>query len=276
MTLTPPRMGACSLFLALCVAIVLCKPTQAHDPQDKVLEQIGVDEKLGARLPLELPFTDQGGRSVKLSSYFTGGPVILTLNYYSCPTLCPLVFRNMVNTIHQMGNFQPGRDFRIVAVSIDPGETRQRAGEKAAATYATLGPTAGDPDSAWPFLLGGEASVGRLAKALGIRYTRAENGEFAHPNVIVIATPDGRIARYLYGIEQAPKDLKLALIEASGGAIGGSTVVNRALLYCFHYDPVGKKYVLLASRLMTAAMAGVLLVTVGLIALLWKRERPAA
>lgn len=273
MTSTSPRMTVLTLLVAALFTVLVAPPATAHDPQDEVLEQLGVDEKPGYAIPLELSFTDQAGKSVRLSQYFTGGPVVLTLNYYSCPTLCPLIFRNMVNTIRRMGNFAPGEDFRVVAVSIDPNETVQRAAEKSAKTYAMLGSTP-DPGSAWPFLLGSKASIEQLAKSIGVRYARLENGEFAHPNVIVILTPDGRISRYLYGMEQAPNDLKLALIEASGGAIGGSTIVNKALLYCFHYDPVGKKYVLLASRVMTGAMAGVALIVLGLLALLWKRERP--
>jgi protein SCO1 len=252
-------------FLALC-----CGAAEAHDPQDAVLEQVGVDERLGATLPTDLAFTNQRGEAVLLSRYFTGVPVIITLNYYSCPTLCPLVFRNLAGTIAKMGDPKLGQDFRVVTVSIDPEETLQRAADKSSKTYAMLGKTT-DPGTAWPFLLGREPAIERLAQRSGVRYTRVGK-EFAHPNVIIIATPDGRISRYLYGIEQAPQDLKLALIEASGGSIGGSKLINRALLYCFHYDPVGKKYVLFASRLMTGAMVFILVLMLGLLGFFWNRE----
>jgi len=260
------------LLAALAVAALLPCISTAHDPQDLVLEGVGVDERLGARIPTELPFRDQAGRLVQLSRYFTGVPVILTLNYYACPTLCPLVFRNLVGTMRQMGGITLGKDFRIVTVSIDPGETAARALDKSTKTYAMLG-NPPDAASAWPFLLGAPQSLQRLTGSLGVRYTRVGAGDFAHPNVIVIVTPDGRVSRYLYGLEQSPQDLKLALIEASGGRIGNSQLLNRALLYCFHYDPVGKKYVLFASRVMTIAMVGILILALGLLALLWNSER---
>lgn len=261
--------------LLLALALVILQPSfaQAHDPQDLVFDKVGVNERLGERIPTDLAFTDQTGKPVQLSRYFTGGPVILTLNYYACPTLCPLVFRNMVDTIGKLGSFGLGKDFRIVTVSIDPEETLARAADKSAKTYAMLGKTP-NPDASWPFLMGSRPSIERLAQSVGVRYSRQGKNDFAHPNVVIIVTPDGRISRYLYGLEQAPQDLKLALIEASGGRIGTSVLLNKALLYCFHYDPVGKKYVLFASRIMTGAMLGVLILTVGLLVFLWKREKP--
>jgi protein SCO1 len=265
---------AALLFVALLMAALVPILAGAHDPQDQVLEQVGVDERLGERIPGDLAFRDQTGEKVLLAGYFSGGPVILTLNYYACPTLCPLVFRNLADTARRLGGVTLSKDFRIVTVSINPDESPLLAREKSAATYAMLGRTA-NPGSRWPFLMGSGTSIERLARSVGVRYTRLGSNEFAHPNVLIIATPDGRISRYLYGLEQKPQDLKLALIEAANGKIGASTFMNRALLYCFHYDPVGKKYVLFASRLMTLAMLGVLLLTLGLLVTLWKREKNA-
>jgi protein SCO1 len=261
------------LLVAFILAAMLPSAARGHDPQDRVFAQIGVDERPGARLPTELSFYDQTGKPVQLSRYFTGGPVILTLNYYACPTLCPLVFRNLAQTLNQMGNLLPGKDFRIVTVSIDPEETLERAAEKSGKSHAMLVRDIPDPGRAWPFLMGGAPAIERLAQSVGVRYSRLGKNDFAHPNVIVILTPDARVSRYLYGLEQSPQDLKLALIEASGGRIGSSTLVNRALLYCFHYDPVGKKYVLFASRIMTGSMLGVLALLLGLLAMLWKRDK---
>lgn len=266
------KIAVLTLFSAVLVMALLAPGVRAHDPQDEVLEQIGVDERLGSHIPTRLTFQDQTGRTVQLSRYFTGTPVILTLNYYSCPTLCPLVFRNLAATAGKMGDLALGKDFRIVAVSVDPDETLERAADKSSKTYAMLGGVR-DPGSSWPFLFGSQGSIQALARSVGIRYVKVEK-EYAHPNVIVIVTPDGRVSRYLYGLEQAPQDLKLALLEASGGNIGSSKILNRAILYCFHYDPVGKKYVLLASRVMTGAMTAVLAVTLCLLAVLWKREKP--
>lgn len=263
--------AALLFFAALALEPLLFKVATAHDPQDEVLEQVGVDERLGATVRKELTFRNQRGEPVQLSRYFSGKPVILTLNYFSCPTLCPLVFRNLAGTIDRLGDLNLGRDFRVVTVSIDPDETLQRAAEKSAKTYAML-PGVADPGNGWPFLLGTPESIGTLAAQTGVRYVKVGT-EFAHPNVIIILTPDGRVSRYLYGLEQTPQDLKLALIEAADGDIGSSRLINRAILYCFHYDPVGKKYVLFASRLMTGAMLTILALVLGLLALLWKREK---
>jgi protein SCO1 len=257
--------------LPVCLAL-FPPPAAAHDPQDLVLQQVGVDERLGAAIPGELSFRDQYGKNVRLSDYFSGGPVILTLNYYACPTLCPLVFRNLAGAVNRLGGLALGRDFRIVTVSINPQESPALAREKAAATYAMLGGTAGTENS-WPFLLGSAAAIERLARAVGVRYTRLEGNNFAHPSVLVVVTPKGRVSRYLYGLEQRPQDLRLALLEAAGGRIGGANLVNQALLYCFHYDPVGRKYVLFASRLMTIVMLGVLALTAGMLVVLWAGER---
>jgi len=262
------------LFGALLLAVLIPVPASPHDLQDQVLEQVGVDEHLGGRIPEDLTFRDQAGKAVRLREYFAGGPVVLTLNYYACPTLCPLVFRNLAGTAGRLGALTLSKDFRIVTVSINPDESPQLAREKSATTYAMLSRTA-NPEIRWPFLMGSQASIERLAQSVGVRYARLGKNEFAHPNVLVIATPDGRVSRYLYGQEQKPQDLKLALIEAAEGRIGTSVLMSRALLYCFHYDPVGKKYVLFASRLMTVAMLGVLLLTFGLLAALWRKEKKA-
>jgi protein SCO1 len=267
------RVAPVSLLLgALLLAVLIPAPASSHDPKDQVLEQVGVDERLGGRIPEDLAFRDQTGKVVLLAKYFTGGPVVLTLNYYACPTLCPLVFRNLAETAGRLGALTLGRDFRIVTVSINPDESPELAREKSATTYRMLGRTA-DPGSRWPFLMGNQASIERLARSVGVRYTRLGDHEFAHPNVLIVATPDGRVSRYLYGLEQKPQDLKLALIEAADGRIGASAFMNSALLYCFHYDPIGRKYVLFASRLMTAAMLGVLLLTLGLLVKLWRKEK---
>lgn len=270
-----PGIAAVALFLVtLAFAALLPSCARAHDPQDLVFDRVGVDERLGERIPTDLTFTDQTGTSVQLSRYFTGEPVILTLNYFSCPTLCPLVFRNLADSIGKMGHMAVGKDFRVVTVSIDPDETLARAADKSAKSYAMLGKTS-DLGKAWPFLMGSNPSIRRLAQRVGVRYSRLGKNDFAHPNVFIIITPDGRISHYLYGLELAPQDLKLALIEASGGRIGASTIVNKVLLYCFHYDPIGKKYVLFASHIMTGAMLVVLMLILGLLAFFWKKEKRA-
>lgn len=246
-----------------------------RDPADEILRQIGVDEKPGARVPAELTFTDTAGKTVRLGDFLGGGPVILTLNYYACPMLCPMTFRNLIDAMNGIAGLSLAKDFRIVTVSFDPQEPLSRAKAKEAETHAML---RGVPDAGrrWPFLIGREPEIRRLAATVGYRYVKTDPVNYAHPAVIMILTPDGRMARYLYGIEHTPRNLKLALMEASDGQIGGSPLMNRLILSCFHYDPVGKKYTLAASRVMTGA--GVLtLVVVGIpLTIFWRRERRGA
>lgn len=247
-------------FFCLLLLGWLCLASPAESVQlseQEILRRIGVDEKPGAVIPRELRFMDQNGKTVTLGSYLTGEPVILTLNYYSCPMLCPLTFRNLIGSMEGMQGLSLARDFRIVTVSIDPDETIGRARQKVAETRGMLGGT--DPGDRWPFLIGKAPEIERLAGTVGYRYLQLGKNNFAHPSVLVVLTPDGRVARYLYGLELKPRDLKLALIEASDGRIGGSTVINRVLLYCFHYDPEGRKYALAAINIMKAAGAAILL-----------------
>jgi protein SCO1/2 len=242
-----------------------------HDPQDDILRSIGVDEKLGGAVPRDAVFRNAKGDKVRLGDYLRGGPALLTLNYYTCPMLCPLTLHSLLGTVERMKGIDLGRDFRIVTVSFDPKDTPAIASDLAGKIYAEMKGT-DDPPARWPFLLGDERSIGALTGAVGFRYRKVGN-EFAHPDVVVVLTPDGKISRYLYGIEQDPLDLKLALIEASGGNIGKSTALNQVLLFCFQYDPVGKKYALYARNIMRAG--GVLTIALlgGLLLVLWKRGR---
>ena len=234
------------------------------------LKAIGVDEKLGAAVPRDLVFRNQDGAAVRLGDVLAGGPAILTLNYYTCPMLCPLTLRNLLSAATAVRGISLDRDYRIVTVSIDPGERPGTAHARAGEMHALMTGVR-DPASRWPFLIGNEKAVEALTGAVGFRY-RKVGAEFAHPDVSIVLTPDGRVSRYLYGIAQDPKDLKLALIEAAGGRIGESEVLNRALLYCFHYDPVGKKYALYARNIMKAG--GVLtLVLLGMLYLALSRRK---
>jgi len=269
--MTRPLRQAVFGVLLLQVSLLL-GTAWGHSSADQVLSQIGVDEHTGASVPLETVFRDSQGRAVRLSDSFKGMPVLLSLNYYACPTLCPLVFRNLAETLADLGDLKLGRDFRIVTVSINPEESAALARDKSGRTYAMLKGVR-DPERSWPFLLGDQGPISALAHSVGVRYLRQEGGDYAHPNVLVVLTPDGKISRYLYGLAIRPRDLRLALVEAAGGRIGNSETANRLLLYCFHYDPVGKKYVIYASRLMTVAMLSVLSFTGLLLALLWKQER---
>lgn len=242
---------------------------------EEILQRMKVTEKLDTVIPMDLTFSDQNGGRVRLGDYFTGQPVILTLNFYECPMLCPLVFRNLVQTVGQMQGISLSRDFRIVTVSFNPDETPATTKQAASDTHAMLRGVA-DQDRRWPFLMGDAAAIRRLTDSVGFNYVQLGKNNFAHPTVLVMLTPQGKVARYLYGMEQNPRDLKLALIEAADGKIGTSQVLNQALLYCFHYDPAGRKYSLAAMNIMKVAGAAVLLFLIVLMFSLWRHEKVAA
>jgi len=254
----------------ICVLVTLFPATAlAADPQDAILQEVGVEEKLGAAIPRDLPFTDASGKPVRLADYLGDGPVLLTLNYYTCPMLCPLTFRSLTATMAQVKGISLARDYRVVTVSIDPDEIPEIARAKANETHAMLPDPVG-ADARWPFLYGSAGSVRRLAESVGYRY-RKVGAEFAHPAVMIVLSPGGTVSRYLYGIEIDPRDLKLALIEAADGKIGESSAGNTLLMYCFQYDPVGKKYMLYARNIMKAAGAVTLVLLAGLLFVLYRR-----
>ena len=257
-----------SLLLAFLLALL---PAVAHaaDPQDAVLREIGVDEKPGVQVPLDLPFTDASGKAVRLGDYLRDGPVILTLNYYTCPMLCPLTFRGLAATIAEVKDLSLSKDYRIVTVSIDPGEIPEIVRAKANESHALV-PGLKDTDSRWPFLYGSPESIRGVTEVVGYRYKKVGN-EFAHPSVQIVLSPGGKVSRYLYGFDIPPRDFKLALLEAADGKIGASSAENVILLYCFHYDPVGKKYSLVAMNVMKLAGAATLVLLGGLLAVLWVR-----
>jgi protein SCO1/2 len=255
---------------SLCVlAVLLAAPARAADPQDAILREVGVDEKLGVQVPLDLPFTNASGKSVRLGDYLRDGPVLLTLNYFTCPMLCPLTFRGLAATMSEVKDLSPSKDYRVVTVSIDPEEIPEIARAKANESHAMV-PGLKDADSRWPFLYGSAESIRRVTEAVGYRYKKV-GAEFAHPSVEIVLLPGGKVSRYLYGFEIAPRDFRLALLEASEGKIGASYARNALLMYCFKYDPVGKKYMLYARNIMKAAGAVTLILLAGLLAVLWRR-----
>ena len=220
---------------------------QRKEPLPKDLEGVGITEHPGAKLPLDLEFTDDNGRTVPLAQYFSGDrPVILTLGYFRCPMLCTLVLNSLVEGLKDLP-WTPGREFEIVTVSIDPTETATLARLKKQ-NYLT---DYGRPGAAigWHFLTGREENIRKLADAVGFGYRYVqERGEYAHSAAIFVVTPDGRMAKVLYGVMYQPKTIRLALTEAGRGKVG--TTTDQLLLYCFHYDAQEGRYVLAASNLM--------------------------
>lgn len=214
-----------------------------------LLQDIGLDQKLNTQLPLGLTFRDEQGRTIALRDLFRGKPVILVLAYYECPMLCTQVLNGLVSSIGTL-EFTAGREFDIVTVSFDPGETPALARAKKQA-YIERYDRAGAAEG-WHFLTGDEHEIAALTRAVGFRYAyNAEVDQYAHASGIMVLTPEGRLSHYFYGIEYGPRDLRLALVEASERRIGSP--VDQVLLYCFHYDPASGKYSLAIMNVLRAA-----------------------
>ncbi len=241
----------------------------AADTRPPMLKDVGIEQRLGKPLPLDAIFQDEMGRPVRLGQYFQTRPVILVLAYYNCPMLCTQVLNGLVSSAKVL-SFDAGKEFEIVVVSFDPRERPADARAKKApylAEYGRPGASAG-----WHFLTGSLASIERITQAVGFQYRYDDSqGQFAHASAIYVVTPDGRLSRYFYGIEYAPRDLRLALVESSGGGIGSP--VDQILLYCYHYDPkVGKYSAAVMGIVRLGGVAAVLLLSTFLI-LMWRRDK---
>ena len=233
------------------------------------LKKVEFEQRLGAEVPLDLPFTDEAGRPVKLSQYFKGRPVVLALVYYECPMLCVQALNGLVKALKVM-TLEPGRDYDIVTVSFNPLETAAQAAEKKDHYLSILGkPGAAD---SWHFLVGEETPIRMLTDSVGFHYVYDEpSKQFAHPTGIVVLTPEGRASKYIYGLDYGPRDLRLALVEAASHAIG--TPVDRLLLYCFHYVPTQGKYGLVVMNVMRLAGVVTVVCVGGFILIMWRREK---
>jgi len=212
-------------------------PTSVTMPP--ALQNVGFEPSLNAQMPLDLPFADENGQSVKLGDYFGHGkPVLLAFVYYGCPMLCNQVEQGVVGSL-KMLSFNPGRDYDVVFVSFDPRETPEMAAEKKKSTLGHFQRPA--TDGGWHFLTGNKEAIDAAAKAANFRYKfDAKNNLFSHASGIMLLTPDGRISRYFYGIEYPSRDMRLGLVDASAGKIG--TPIDHALLFCFQYDPSSATY----------------------------------
>jgi protein SCO1/2 len=269
-------------FAAAVACVLLCAsgaravrlPANTGEPSGSppILQRVDFEQRLGTQVPLDLPFRDETGRTVRLGDYFQGKPVVLTLSYYECPMLCTLVLNGLTSALRAL-RFDLGREFVAINVSFNPRETPELAAAKKATylkEYRRPGSEAG-----WHFLTGDEESIRRLTEAVGFQYAWDErNQQYAHATGLVVLTPGGQIARYFYGVEFSPRDLRFALIEAAQGKIGSP--VDKLLLYCFHYDPSTGRYSALA--LNSIRIGGVLTVAalISFIVVMLRRERRAA
>ena len=215
------------------------------------LKGVGIDQKLNSQVPLNLTFFDEAGRTVPLSSFFHGRPVLLALVYYRCPMLCTEILNGVVSTLRAV-TLTPGKDFEVVSVSFDPKDTPEIAAAKKT-TYIRRYGHAGAANG-FHFLTGDPANIQALTEAVGFHYKYDEKtDQFAHASGIMILTPDGKLSKYFYGVDYAPRDVRLGLVEASEGKIG--TVVDEALLFCYHYDAASGKYGAVAMNMIRAGGA---------------------
>jgi len=221
------------------------------------MQHVTFSQRLGEQLPLDARFKDESGRDIALGDYFGKKPVVLAFVYYQCPMLCPLVM-NGISSALKVVPFTPGTEFDVVLISFDPRDTPEAANAKKRAHLQHWAV----PETAdgWHFLTGAEQDIRRVTSAAGFTYEwDEETQQFSHVSGVLVATPDGRLSRYFYGVEFSPKDLRLALVDSSQGRLG--SVVEELLLYCFHYDPSTGKYG--AAFMNILRLGGVL--TVGLI-----------
>jgi len=213
------------------------------------LKHVGIEQRLNDQIPPDLVFRDETGKQVRLADYFGKKPLVLNLVYFQCPMLCPEVLNGLESALRVL-KFDVGKEFDVLTISFDPKETPEMAVEKKAEILKRYN-RAGAADG-WHFLTGPQASVDALTKAAGFDYEYdPKTGQFAHATAIMLLTPQGKIAQYYYGVEFAPKDLRLGLIQASQGKIGN--VIDEVLLYCYHYNPDTGKYGAIISRILKIA-----------------------
>jgi protein SCO1/2 len=247
---------------------VMPDPTLPSGQTPNVLSNVSFEQRLNEQLPLDLPFKDESGRAVKLGEYFGRKPVVLTFVYYECPMLCTEVLNGLESSLRVL-NETIGKEFDVITVSFDPKETPVLAsGKKKAYLERYKRPEA---EMGWHFLTGEQSSIDALTRAAGFNFVWDEpTHQFAHASGIVIVTPQGRVSRYFFGVDYAPRDVKFALIESSNEKIG--SLADRLLLYCYHYDPQEGNYGFVAMRAVRIGGAVTIVALVGFVFVSLRRE----
>ncbi|HVK59944.1 MAG TPA: SCO family protein [Bdellovibrionales bacterium] len=263
-----PMMGSATAFARDTLGI---KEGLANEtPQE--LKDVGIDQKLGDKIDLDLPFTDHTGKAVTLRSYVADGkPLLLSLAYYNCPSLCNFHLNGLLDAFKQMK--QPlGQEFHAVAISIEPKETADLAQKKRETYLKSYARPEGE--KGWHFLVGQQPAIDSIAKEIGFKYHWDETEQqWAHASAAVVITPDGTISRYLNGIVFDPKTVRLSMIEASNGKVG--SVIDKLVLYCFHFDPKTSKYSLYAFNVMRGGAVLIVLLLAIFILPFWIRNSRA-
>lgn len=237
------------------------------------LNDVTVVEHLLGQVPREAAFIDHAGHRVRIGEYFDGRrPVVLNLVYHRCPMLCSMVLNAVIRSLKET-SWSVGDQYQVITLSVDPRDTPQVASEKRQRVLTAYGRPGAD--MGWHFLTGTEQEIHRVADAVGFRYRfdRAQD-QYAHPAVTMLLTPDGRVARYLYGIDYRPTDVRVGLLEASQGR--SINTVERLILYCYHYDPQGRTYAIMATRVMRLGGAVTVAGLGALLGTLWWRDRRKA
>jgi protein SCO1/2 len=235
----------------------------------EILQHVGIDQNIGAPLPLDLEFRDETGAPVKLGSYFGDKPVILTLVYYDCPMLCTEVLNGLSRSLAPL-NYSIGEEFEVVTVSFDPRETPTLASQKKAVYTQRYGRPG--TQEGWHFLTGEAPAIDKLTGTVGFNYVYDEaEGQFVHGSAIMIVSPQGTVSHYFFGIEYPSEDIRLAIIESSEEKLG--TVFDQIMLYCFNYDPEQGRY---GVAIMNAMRVAGLITLVGMgsfMIIMFKRDR---
>ena len=246
-------------------------PGDASGAKPGLLGSVNIEQRLDTQIPLDIPFVEETGKTVRLGDYFGKRPVVLALVYYECPMLCTQVLNGLVSTLGVM-KFEPGREFDVVAVSFNPKEGPGLASQKKANYLERYGRphTAGG----WHFLTGTQESIDRLTRAVGFEYAYDPKiKQYAHGAAIEVLTPQGTISKYFFGIEFSARDLRLGIVEASSERIG--TLVDDVLLFCYHYDPATGKYGAAVLRMVRVGAVATVLVFLSFLTVSLRREKAA-
>jgi len=257
--------------LALVVCLLATRVSHA-EAVELPSAQVDVIEHLGEKIPLDVLVTDQNGRQVPLGERFNQGrPVLLSLVYYECPSLCDMVSQGLVRSMRSI-DLELGKDYDAVTLSFDPQDTVQAAVAKRKTFIRALNVT--DSPAVWPFFTADASTIQKLTEAVGFQYAPVPGSrDMAHAAVVFVLAPDGTLSRYLYGVSFPPRDLRLALVEASAGKIG--TTLDRVLLRCYRYDPASRRYAFFISSYIRIGGLVILLLVGGLLYRLWRREMRA-